>query len=154
MVVNLCQEIFYYILNISIIASILAIVILLLRKIFDKKISPKWKFVMWGLLIISLIFPIKITIQSNNQYKYNLTEALTNATQNNILESQYINIIIGIWLIGIILILMNYIINAIKMNIKIGKEEIKDTRLIKILEQSKYAMDITKNIKLIKQQKV
>ena len=96
MVANLCQELFYYILNISIIASILAIVILLLRKIFDKKISPKWKFVMWALLIISLIFPIKITIQSNNQYEYNLTEAITDITQSNILENRYINIIIGI----------------------------------------------------------
>ena len=152
MVANLCQEIFYYILNISIIASILAIVILLLRKIFDKKISPKWKFVMWALLIISLIFPIKITIQSNNQYEYNLTEAITDITQSNILEIRYINIIIGIWLIGIILILMTFIVNAIKMNIKIRKEEIKDTRLIKILEQAKNSMNITVHIKLIKQQ--
>ena len=61
------QKIFINILYMAFIASFVAIIILLLRKIFDKKISPKWKFAMWILLLISLLIPFRITLYSSNE---------------------------------------------------------------------------------------
>lgn len=147
------QDTFYYILNLSIICSILAIVILILRKIFDKKISPKWKFAMWALLIISLIFPIKIVIQSNNNYQYDLNQYLKDIIKAIEIDAlgEYMPLIIFIWFLVLIFILSIFIINTIKMKIKIGKKELADKRIIRIFEESKKILNINNNIKLIEQ---
>ena len=57
---KIAQPIFYKLLYMSIIAAVIGFVILIIRKIFDKKISPTWKFGMWILFIIALIVPINI----------------------------------------------------------------------------------------------
>ncbi len=57
---NILEPIFYQILYMSVIASIVGIIILIIRKIFDKKIPPKLKQLMWIIVIISLIIPINI----------------------------------------------------------------------------------------------
>lgn len=66
---NICSfisPIFYEILYMSIVGTFVGFVILILRKILDKRISPKWKCVIWGILLISFIIPIKIEIQNEN----------------------------------------------------------------------------------------
>ena len=54
------REAFYMILYMSIFAVIVGFTIYLIQEIFDKKISPKWKVVMWGIFILSLIVPLNI----------------------------------------------------------------------------------------------
>lgn len=62
------REAFYMILYMSIFAVIVGFTIYLIQEIFDKKISPKWKVIMWGIFIISLIVPLNINgvYESNN----------------------------------------------------------------------------------------
>lgn len=62
------REVFYMILYMSIFAVIVGFTIYLIQEIFDKKISPKWKVVMWGIFILSLIVPLNVNriYESNN----------------------------------------------------------------------------------------
>ena len=64
------REAFYMILYMSIFAVIVGFAIYLIQEIFDKKISPKWKVIMWGVFIISLIVPLNINgvYESNNMF--------------------------------------------------------------------------------------
>ena len=147
-------RIFYNILYASIITSILGVVILLFRKTFDKKISPTYKFVMWGLMFFTLIFPFRITLQSNNSHKF-LVSSLIDKIES-IKESLILNevgkTIIYIWLAVICIIFIYYIITSIIFNKKIGNKEVKDKKILDILEFSKKQMEIKKDIKLIKQE--
>ena len=62
------REAFYMILYMSIFAVIIGFTIYLIQEIFDKKISPKWKIIMWGIFILSLIVPFNVNgiYESNN----------------------------------------------------------------------------------------
>lgn len=62
------REAFYMILYMSIFAVIVGFTIFLIQEIFDKKISSKWKVIMWGIFILSLIIPFNVNgiYESNN----------------------------------------------------------------------------------------
>jgi beta-lactamase regulating signal transducer with metallopeptidase domain len=72
-VLNVISPIFYKVLYMSIIGIFLGLFILIIRKVLDKKISPKWKCVIWLLLMVSLIIPIKFKIEN----KYINTEIIS-----------------------------------------------------------------------------
>lgn len=147
-------KIFYNILYASIITSILGIVILLFRKTFDKKISPTYKFVMWGLMFFTLIFPFRITLQSNNSHKFLISSLIDKI--ENIKESLILNevgkTIIYIWLTVMCIVFIYYIITSIIFKKMIGNKEVKDKKILDILEFSKKQMGVKKEIKLIKQE--
>ncbi len=147
------QKIFTNILYMAFIASFVAIIIILLRKIFDKKISPKWKFAMWILLLISLIIPFRIILYSSNE-QLNIIGSFTNYLEKikiNFTYNYYGKVLTYIWLVGMTNFFIIYIFSAIKMKLKIGKEEIKEERILKILEETKQSLGIKRDIKLIKQ---
>ena len=147
------QKIFTNILYMAFIASFVAIIILLLRKIFDKKISPMWKFAMWILLLISLIIPFRITLYSSNE-QLNIIGNFTNYLERIKINFTYNycgKVLTYIWLVGMAIFSTIYIFNAIKMKLKIGKEEIKEERILKILDEVKQSLKIKRNIKLINQ---
>lgn len=146
-------QIFNYILYLSVIASILAIIVLFFRKTFDKKISPTWKLGMWLLVLISLCIPFRFTIQSKNTHTFfvsNLVDKIEIVIKNLML-GQYGKILMYIWLGGMGVLLLYYFISSIIMKQKIGNEVVKDIRLTKILEQAKKQMGVKKEIQLIKQ---
>ena len=146
-------QIFYNIVYVSIIGSILGIIVLIFRKTFDKKISPTWKLIMWILVLISLIFPFRITIQSKNSHEFLISSGIDKI--ENLKENLIINkagtIFIYIWLIIMCLIFLYFVISSIVFKIKIGKEEVKDGKILEILFNCKKQMGIKKEIKLIKQ---
>ncbi len=146
-------EVFYNILYLSIIGSVLGIIILVLRKTFDRKISPTWKFVMWILVMISLIFPFRFTIQSKNSYEFIISSGIDKIelVKENLIANESGSMLIYIWLFVMSAIFIYYIITSIIMKKKIGKEEVKDKRVLTILENCKNKMGIKKEIKLIKQ---
>lgn len=55
------SPIFYRLVYMSLIASCVGIVILIIRKIFSKKIPPKWISRLWLLVLIALICPVQIS---------------------------------------------------------------------------------------------
>ena len=146
-------QIFYNIVYVSIIGSILGIIVLIFRKTFDKKISPTWKLIMWILVLISLIFPFRITIQSKNSHEFLISSGIDKI--ENLKENLIINkagtIFIYIWLIIMCVIFLYFVISSIVFKIKIGKEEVKDGKILEILLNCKKQMGIEKEIKLIKQ---
>ena len=146
-------ELFYNIVYVSIIASILGIIVLILRRIYDNKISPTWKFAMWILVLISLLVPTRFTLQSKNTYEFLISGIIDKIEllKENFIANQNGKIIIYIWLIGIILLTIYYISTTIFMNKRIGKNKIEDENILNILEDVKKQMKIKRNIKLIKQ---
>lgn len=50
---------FYKLLYLSLTASCIGLVILLIRRLADKKIPPVWKYVMWGLVLVALVLPYR-----------------------------------------------------------------------------------------------
>lgn len=146
-------EVFYNILYLSIIGSILGIIVLILRKTFDKKISPTWKFAMWLLVLISLLVPFRFTLESQNSHEFIISSGIDKieSVKENLIINESGKIFIYIWLIVMAIIFLYYIITSIVMRKRIGKEEVKDKKILDILENCKKQMEVEKDIKLIKQ---
>ena len=147
-------NIFYSILYMSIIASLLAVIILILRKVFDKKISPNWKFLMWILLFIALILPTRFTINSNNSHQFMISSFIDKIVELKIyLSTNNIGkVLMYTWLIGIIILSIIYIINSIIIKKQIRKKEIRNERIYKILTEAKEKIGINTKIKIIEQE--
>lgn len=56
----LLTGVFNWVFETSIMAGILAILIIIIKYIFKNTLGPKWHYAIWGLLIIRLIIPISI----------------------------------------------------------------------------------------------
>ena len=147
-------QVFYNILYLSIIGSILAIIVLILRKTFDKKISPTWKFAMWFLVLVSLLVPFRFTINSQNSHEFLISSGIDKIelVKENLIANESGKVFIYIWLSVITIIFLYYIITSFVMRKRIGKEEVKDKKILKILENCKKQMEVEKEIKLIKQE--
>ena len=146
-------EVFYNILYLSIIGSILGIIVLILRKTFDKKISPTWKFAMWSLVLFSLLVPFRFTLESQNSHEFIISSGIDKIelAKENLIINERGKIFIYIWLVVMAIIFLYYIITSIVMRKRIGKEEVKDKKILDILENCKKQMEVEKDIKLIKQ---
>lgn len=66
---NIVTTIFYKIIYMSIIGSFVGISILIIRKFFDTKISPKWKCVLWTIFLITLLVPFRFEIKTNLEFE-------------------------------------------------------------------------------------
>lgn len=63
--INFISPIFYQVIYLTIIGSIVGILIYFIRNIFDRKISGKWKCIMWYIVLIALLIPIRFEIKTN-----------------------------------------------------------------------------------------
>lgn len=63
--IDFISPIFYQVLYMTVIGSIVGLIIYFIRNLFDKKISGKWKCIMWCIALITLLIPIRIEIQTN-----------------------------------------------------------------------------------------
>lgn len=89
---NILNLIFYNVLYMSVIGIVVGIFILVFRKILDKKISPKWKCIMWFLLLISLVIPFKFKIKTDNKNMQTLSiSGLASPIQNAYNENNNIS---------------------------------------------------------------
>lgn len=66
---NIMATIFYKILYMSLIGCFVGVLLLTIRKIFDKKISPKWKCIMWGIFLVSLLIPFRFELKTDFKYQ-------------------------------------------------------------------------------------
>ena len=75
----LISPIFYKVLYMTVIGSIVGILIYFVRNIFDKKISGKWKCIMWCIVLVSLLIPIRYEIKTTNKITHtNLINKIEN----------------------------------------------------------------------------
>ncbi len=146
-------QVFYNILYLSIIGSILGIIVLILRKTFDKKISPTWKFAMWLLVLVSLFVPFRFTIESQNSHEFIVSSSIDKIeiAKENLIANESGKVFIYIWLLVMCIIFLYYVVTSIVFRKKIGKEEVKDKKILNILNNCKKQMGVEKDIKLIKQ---
>lgn len=79
---NFISPIFYKILYLTIIGSIVGLIVCLIRNIFDKKLSGKWRCIMWFIVLASLLIPIRYEIKTNRTISSNII--------NNIEDIKYI----------------------------------------------------------------
>lgn len=68
---SIVMPIFYKVLYLTIIGSIVGIIIYFIRTLFDKKISEKWKCILWFIVLASLIIPIRFELKVENQVMEN-----------------------------------------------------------------------------------
>lgn len=63
--IDFISPIFYQVLYMTVIGSIVGLIIYFIRNLFDKKISGKWKCIIWCIALITLLIPIRVEIQTN-----------------------------------------------------------------------------------------
>lgn len=76
------SPIFYKILYLTVVGSIVGLIVCLIRNIFDKKLSGKWRCIMWFVVLASLLIPIRYEIKTNHSIPNNII--------NNIEDIKYI----------------------------------------------------------------
>lgn len=81
------RPIFYTIVSMSVIGTIMGIVIFVIQKIFDKLITPKWKCIIWIVFVISLLLPIRLNIDLDNSIS-NLLEPIENISYKEEYEAR------------------------------------------------------------------
>ena len=79
---NCISSIFYKILYLTVVGSIVGLIVCLMRNIFDKKLSGKWRCIMWLIVIVSLLIPIRYEIKTDHSIPNNII--------NNIEDIKYI----------------------------------------------------------------
>lgn len=63
--ISFISPIFYQVLYMTVVGSIVGLLIYFVRNIFDKKISGKWKCIMWCIALVTLLIPIRIEIKTD-----------------------------------------------------------------------------------------
>ena len=171
--------IFYKLVFMSLSAMMIGVIIILLRKFVDNKISPKWKYIIWSLVFISLLMPYRPQSDvslTNNISKidsvsfredYNEISKIANVDsytpqQIEVYDTQYkqalVNIVVFdislplIWFMGSVISLLFIIVSKFRLDYKINasKKAINDNTLI-IFNDCKKTLDIDNNIKIIEQ---
>lgn len=175
------EPIFFKIIYMSIIASVIGITILIIRKLFKKQISSKWICRIWIIFIISLIIPIQIksSVSIYNAIPINLEKIeevsfarknileenkgkvlrITNLESNETSPSDYkedtsFNILCFLpvlWLALVLTYFIACIITYISFENKIKNKVLEDIEINSILHKCKEKLNIKKNIKLVKQ---
>lgn len=104
--INFIAPLFYKVLYMSIIGSIVGIIIYFIRNLFDKKMSGKSKCILWSLVLLTLLVPVRFELKSdygimeNNfvdrveeikyiaNYEYSANEATLDNSEFENIESQ------------------------------------------------------------------
>ena len=167
---NLFSEIVYM----AIVSSVIGIVILGIRKILKNKISPKYRYLIWSIFIISLIVPIRslgnfniyeitefkssienIKVYKNTEFESFDNEIVKNISVNNITKYKTYKeyIAIAIELISI-LCFIRYMLRYLLFLKYINKDKLHDERINRILEYCKSELNIKRNFEIVPQAKI
>lgn len=63
--IDFLSPIFYQVLYMTVIGSASGLIVYFIRNIFDNKISGKWKCIMWCIVLVILLIPIRLEIKTN-----------------------------------------------------------------------------------------
>ena len=158
---KIIASIFYQILSMSIIASIISLVILLIQKIIKNKFSPKCYYYIWIVFILSLIVPISLPskisvynyIDINNikiienkhlSNKWNIInyekEEVLDKVKSGVCNNNYdikildLRIIVAdVFIIISIMKVLRTVISHFILMYEFGNNEFKDERIINII---------------------
>ncbi|QUI25152.1 hypothetical protein HZI73_23910 [Vallitalea pronyensis] len=157
-------------LDMTITGSITAIILLIIKRIFKNKLSPKWQFYIWAILLIRLLIPslpesdasLFKNIPSSDQaivkeYDYRLQESVKiyyspsgNGQQFITLNSNMLDRIMKIWLIGVALSASYFILVYMVFFIRVNRLKTCENKDIKLLfKRCKSTLHITKDIEIL-----
>lgn len=163
------EPIFYQLVYMSAGAIIIGLAIIITKMIFKNKLSYKWITIFWMIFIVRLIIPFDIRTYVSiynlipiyfenigeiqpayrNHYEYEnmcANEIYTEETTSFQIKYYIFLGIILIWLIAVTYYILVYVCEQIELKFNLSKEQIKDERLIKILEKCKRELNIRKDI--------
>ena len=165
----------------TIIATIIGKIILSLKKIIRKRLSPNANYIIWFVFLIALIFPVTIPSRISiynfidisdvrfvgNEKKNNLinlwdvtendvdieSSLSDNTNKNNyIIWRNYVRRVIAfVWFIGFLVVLIKTLLSYATITLVTKFDEVKDERIVSILEKAKKRLGVRKNIKVVKQ---
>lgn len=168
------EPICFKLIYMSVVATIIGVAILIVKKLFKNKLSYKNICIIWLLFIISLIVPFKIRTyfsvyniipvyfenieeeQPALKSSFEAQNKLLNKSrysQEDILKSEKESLIIfsifALWFIAILYYVLVYMCGNIGLRMKFSKQKITEERIVKILETCKRELNIRKDIILV-----
>lgn len=173
---------FYQLLYMSLGAIAIGAVLLVVRKLFDKKISPLWKYLMWIPVVIALIIPYRpfshyaviptdevkgismrisyehISSESNQSNvpqmpNSNETQPRKLTPNNNQVDRPWFFFAPIIWMIGAVTMLLLWIIHGILLHWRLSKISTHHPRLQQLLNNCTTNMKVQRKIRLVVDQK-
>ena len=172
--INFMLSLFYQILYLSIVATVIGGVILLVRKLTDKKLSPNANYLICLVFLIALIFPVALPSRVSiynlidiEKVKYvsskdvNTIMGLNDVNEEKVVNQfrvqdykiyrNYITIVVAfIWFIVFVLKLVKKMILYFALGGSVGSEVIDDERVELILERCKEKLKIKRKFKIVK----
>lgn len=155
------NQIYNFIIMASVYGSITGIIILLIRAVFSKVLTAKFRFLLWYILIIKLICPSgpesRISIYNASEY---FTQAVATNTftqleavhPKNLIMSNHYDILIFLWLAGFMIMISRFLITGFILKLKLKKTGYEpNERIQRIFENCKEKLKIKKFIKVTEQ---
>ena len=156
--VNAIATVFYKILYMSIVGSVVGFTILILIKLFDRKLSAKYKCFMWIISIMFFVIPIikiPINIPVYNSLETSIKTNYSKITTPNVLNekqenSTYFNVISAIsiiWVCVVFGIFIMFFISNFNLRKKLRNNfKCNDNRIWDILIKCQIELNINKKI--------
>lgn len=156
-------DLFDWVWSISIMASVLVVLIIVMQHVLRHRLKPRWHYLMWLLVIVRLILPwgpesefsiynwIGYTDAVHSAVQVNQEELLTKAVvPQSAAQTIYRNLVV-VWLVGVCFLGIYTIWINRKFARKMKKETvaITDERILKLFNQYKNMMSINKPIALV-----
>ncbi|MGL4763059.1 MAG: M56 family metallopeptidase [Sarcina sp.] len=153
--------IFDFIMETSVIASFLIVLILIIQKVFKNSIAPHIGYYLWIVLIIKLLIPINISSNvslerfidvkpvKTQQIKYDYFKVITKEIETQDKINQNINVK-DLWFIVVSMIFCYGLFLYIKLMVNIKKsKEITDLRYREMLNRCRKQLNIKTKVKII-----
>ncbi|WP_282938611.1 M56 family metallopeptidase [Paenibacillus sp. RC67] len=157
-------SLFDWVCSVSIMATVLVALILVMQRVLKNRLKPRWLYLMWLLVILRLILPwgpesefsiynwIGYTHSVNSDVPMNQEVMLPGVdVQETTAQSVYRNLFVVIWLIGVCLLGIYTVWVNRKFAKKMKKEKvpITDVRMLELFKQCKNMMAVNKPIALV-----
>ncbi len=176
--ITIITQLFYQLVTMSITATLVGVVILLVRRWTDILIAPKYGTMLWIVMLISLITPYRIPISYNVNLTHNIDNIklyefiedeinIINMVDNKFHNEDIISPIIEskstmfnikvvlpiIWIIGIFISILYYIVSRFHLISKIkANQKLTQNCILTEVEKCKTLLCITSPIKVITQE--
>lgn len=160
-------------LQISLIMSVVAVALHLLMNTFSNSLSPKWKYYIWGIVLISFLIPFRpvildpivtvdvpdigaVTPSAGDTVSENVTAGEATITPSFWSQIDIPMLILGIWIAGFVIFIAVVFIKHVRfMNAaKRWGDKIDSPETVKLVESTMEEMNIDSDIDVIRSKMV
>ncbi|MEK3912268.1 M56 family metallopeptidase [Paenibacillus sp. FSL H7-0331] len=157
-------KLFDWVWSVSIMASVLVVLIVVMQRVLKHRLKPRWHYLMWLLVIVRLMLPwgpesefsiynwIGYTDSVHSTVHVNQEEKLAEAalSEKTAVQTMYRNVFV-VWLIGVCVLGAYTIRINRRFAQQMSKETVRitDARILELFDQCKKMMSIHKPIALV-----